>query len=123
MLSGVKVRTRHICVLGRGNNLESGRTRESESSPKTTDADNVDYSDFIVVLHDGEHGCSVAVWPLELHDLDVKSDDPHDRQSISPARKPRLAALRFLKGTRAVVGSARVAHATRNRALAIPQGH
>ena len=47
---------------------------------KRTGADKVDYFDFIVVLHDGEHGRSVAVWALELHDLDVKSDDPHDSQ-------------------------------------------
>jgi hypothetical protein len=43
---------------------------------KRTGVDTVDYSGFIVGLHDKERVRSAAVWALDLDDLDV--DDPPD---------------------------------------------
>jgi hypothetical protein len=45
---------------------------------KRTGVDTVDYSGFIVGLHDNEQGRSAAVWAVDLDDLDVEPDDPPD---------------------------------------------
>ena len=120
MVWGQSANKTYLCSWVRG---QSG-IRQDEGVGiihQRTDADKVDYSDFIVVLEDGEHGRSVSVWALDCM-IWMSS-----RMILMTVNKSgtKASPRSDLKGTRVVVGWARVAHAysTRNRALTIPQGH